>query len=957
MTDFKALSTTLLDSSDNHAPTDIAQEKLKLALIDNNLSELSASLKGVVDHIQDNKGKKYYVQANGDLTDTDTNEEKKKSKSIRVFTKPPEPSPLDLYQRGLQFGRAALIVIENQPGFNTDTYDATAFQQITNTYSEQMSTIYAIAKDGDTDKQKLAQYKAAAELTHLYLGALSHLVRPDDPKKGHADITKAADMLMMLEPNEDIICTMVPPEDASSVNTLQFSERINPTPKETGEAPDAETTGWYKFNIEKHGDWFKKFITDNWNVLKNKPVPSTARDLPQAANAWDEVTVTTKANGSDYHESHSGRIGITTPFSFKGKHNTEDRIKHAADASVSVLETQYQSMADRFIEQWGSLYGDDEEIEIPILHATYVAPMLGNIDQSFVNEKTAANEKVREELPTDKTSSGHRVKFQLLETNNCINIWRHVGYRAPRDRADSNELIGFANSLMLRASTKVEENEPLAKNMQIAMNYLNSATTLPPRFKGPSSKEKQAIDAVITALNKNKAKIGDLTPEAKSDLALILQSAVELKRLNHESAFAPARRWLNDLPTIGPILRPITFLTFAPFQIAGYVASLPGKIFESVTQRLPDPLPDGRTPTFLDKATFALRPFAGTMLGGRNKQTFKSAFEEILADKLGYSISGCKSALDRKGEVEVVKTAILKEHAELKQVPDYYDAKNYNAFFFKQIIPTENEGHQIRLASAADYVGERKMWETRPGQYVDATDHQKAIAKTGAAFRGPKSSKWEKIWEIDNPFKQLIADATTRSIQVPEKKSTADDVQTRDDLPDLGPPYIKPFISPSPGTPSSKDGLSIQLNGEQLLETFNTVQSLFSKNESISSKLSHIGKHEKGKDSDKTHYQAYIFNEDIPTLNIERTDSHVRMKMVQAPDKESEIVEILALQIKLMTDNGMDAEIKSGPDELRTKICNRCVELGVERDKISLPGIPEKSIDPPLSSINRRNST
>jgi hypothetical protein len=345
------------------------------------------------------------------------------------------------------------------------------------------------------------------------------------------------------------------------------------------------------------------------------------------------------------------------------------------------------------------------------------------------------------------------------------------------------------------------------------------------------------------------------------------------------------------------------------------------------------------------------------MLGGRNKQTFKSAFEEILADKLGYSISGCKSALDRKGEVEVVKTAILKEHAELNQVPDYYDAKNYNAFFFKQIIPTENEGHQIRLASAADYVGERKMWETRPGQYVDSTDHEKAMAKTGAAFRGPKASKWEKIWETAlNPFSAMISSATQPMSTTVARPSVT--VQ-----PNLGPPFTT--VTPSfngplgPSSPSlaSEGGLNVNLDGKQTLEQFNKLQDEFFVNNFIAQKVSRSGKSKAGSESKLIQNHTYLFNENIPTLNIERTDSHVRMEMAQAPDKESEMIEILALQIKLMTDNGMDAEIKSGPDELRTKICNKCVELGVERNKISLPGIPEKSIDPPLSSINRRNST
>lgn len=959
MIDYKKLSAQILQSvkplpkdefeledtgpAPAYAKASYGQAGMDLRLnLANHPNQYSAILRKQIETIQDTKGKKFYTTDGSTLSESrsENEEESKKQKSIRIFTTPPKPSPLDLYQRGLQFGRATLAVLEysTPPPSQLSEENSHKFKEITDEYSKLMLTLANEMNSAHDEAEKLKIYKRAAQVTHCYLGAMAHLVNPDNPKQAHLDILKAADMLLMMEPMEDIICTYHP--TVKDTNTLQFSERVNPAAHTN---VSDETKGWFKYNINKHGDWFRNFVNKNWDQLKDKPAPSTARDLPHAANTWDEITVTKKSTDEHYHESHSGRIGITTPYQLKGKNNTADRINHAADASRSVLETQYDNMIQRYEDKWGSLYDPNEEITIPILHATYVAPTLFySADRSFIDEKTQANQIIRDELDGFfQKEHGKKYKFELLEVNNCINIHRHLAFNSSRDRGDSNKLIGHSTDLLTRVANKLGDTDKA--NFNTAIAYLNSANTLPPRFKGPSSQEKAAIEAVIEKLNEEN--LAGLSAEARSDLKLLLQASVELKRVNHESIFSPARRWLNELPYVGPAFRPLTYLAALPFRFGEYILSLPLKLRDAVKTLRQDFGADS-TLTFGDKVTMALSQFSSTLIGGRNKQTFKSALEEIIADKLGYSLSGCKSALDRKGEVEVVKTAMLEQFSEKTKLPDYYDVKDYNQFFVGHVMPIEDEGHQIRLAATADFVGERKMWETRPGQYVLATDERQEMAKLGAAFRGPKASKWAKFWDAtSNPFRAFFpepdAEARSSSAGYVDTRGTKEEHQSPDDL--LANRSSLSFSGSSQASKNSSKGVSTvtECEGKQTLEQFQKSQSEFTKQELIEPKIERVGIGTDFDDLDHTKIKQekrfYIFKDKIPTLTVTHDADRVRMETKRDFAKEKDQLEILALQIKMMTDQGMTATITQGPLEFRNKLVQKCTEIGVSADKVRIP--------------------
>ncbi|MFO1258646.1 MAG: hypothetical protein U1E78_09615 [Gammaproteobacteria bacterium] len=945
MIDYKKLTTAILSIPEEDEP---AKGPAPTVLnLENNPTEFSNILRKQIEAIQDTKGKKYYTTDGSTLSAEPSNDKKIKEsqKSIRIFTTPPEPSPLDLYQRGLQFGRAALTVIEHTPNATLQTEQ---FKKITDMYSKQMLAFKNAMAAETTEKDKLKYYKEAAKLTHLYLGAMCHLVDPNNPKKAHSDIKKASDMLVMMEPMEDIICTYIPKD--TDKKTLQFSERLNPDAQ--AHISD-EKKGWLKYNIEKHGNWFRLFVGNNWEQLSNKPTPSTARDLPHAANTWDEITVTTGPKLEDYRESHSGRIGITTPYQYKGKDNTEDRIQHAADASRSLLETQYENMIARYERKWSSLYEPNEEITLPILHATYVAPtFFYSADRIFITEKTSANQKFREEHLNQtfdpENAAGRKYRFKLLEVNNCINIHRHLAYNSPRDRNDSNELICFSTNLLSRVRDKKEVVDK--ENFNIAIAYLSSANTLPPRFKGPTSTEKKAITAVMHLLDKiniHDAKNSedpnseDPNDQARTDLKLLLQASLELKRLNHESIFSPARRWLNELPYVGLAFRPLTFLVALPFRFGGYILNFPGKLWDA-GKTLRQDFGHNSNLTLANRITIAFSQFSSTLIGGRNKQTFKSALEEIIADTLGYSISGCKSALDRKGEVEVVKAAMLEHFSDDQStLPDYYDVTNYNRFFVNHVMPMENNGHQIRLAATADYVGERKMWETRPGQYVIATDERQEMARLGAAFRDPKASKWEKSWDQDsNPFRAIL-----RTLITPSTTSHEGSNQSSTNTQNSNSSQTLLFKS------SSIQSVGVrtvtECTGSLTLKQFEESQSEFQNIETVSNRIQRVDILSSNKDAQTERH--YIFKDQTPALTIIHNDKSVCMETTIDSTKEKEQIEMLALQIKMMTDKGMTASITQGPLMFREKLYQKCIKKCVSADKVN---IPEKPSAPRPSSSN-----
>ena len=106
------------------------------------------------------------------------------------------------------------------------------------------------------------------------------------------------------------------------------------------------------------------------DVLQASP-PCTTRDMPNPANAWDEHSYFTRADGAILHHEQKVRLAISSPINIK---DSDARVEMAADSMKKILsEERLKALAQDYIDRWGALLGPDESIDISLLHQTLVA--------------------------------------------------------------------------------------------------------------------------------------------------------------------------------------------------------------------------------------------------------------------------------------------------------------------------------------------------------------------------------------------------------------------------------------------------------------------------------------------------------------------------------------------------------------------------------------------------------
>ena len=816
-----------------------------------------------------------------------------------------------IYQRGLSFIQGALVVMQNGVNFKDDTLKK--INELTQTYLDAMSTIY-----DESELNEIQKYENAALLTDQLLGALTKLSISQSNDDAHqykvhfANIVKACDLSIMLNPLEDGICT-VRENSSHRIFELSFHSKIS-----TDENQNYEDTGWFKKLQKKHGTWINNFFENNWAALSNRATLSSSRDLPNPANAWDEVIIhVNKVNSELVSIEHTGRMGITTPFEMKGK---DERIKYASQSLMSVLEPQLEEIRNRRNQKWGDWVSKDNSI--PILHATYVAPVaygrfLGMKDSQFIKEKKRANEKVTKWLSESN--------FKLIELNNSINIHRHTGYKSQNDISSSLSLIAYGIQIIESASehlTKEKNNIDLSP----ALNFLKSASTFPPRRRGPSRKEEKNINELYKNLNE-KIESADSSLEDKQryqDLKNLIQSSIALKRINHESWFSAPRRAINQRFKLA---RPITFILFAPFQALQYIFDIPNKVAESRYFSHPN-----SEASLKDKILFRLRPFSNTLLGGANKQTYKSAYELIIADSVGYSISGCKSALDRKGEVDIIKNALLDEMY-LNKTPhfNFFNASSYYQFNKDHVKPVDEAGHQNRIVAAADFIGERKMHETRNEQFVYSSKDKKVKAKKGAAFRKPKLKVLNYL-KPNNPFTASNSKSgendshnsnTGHGVLSSREESVSSSRVEQSHQPPLSSPHSLIF--------SSHQVVQADALGQLTSAQFEQSQINF---------IKHYEQMIKETIDSSPFIRAYQF-ENLSTLYIKKQDNdRVSLSMLTTNQPE-QVANVLASQIiAIFNENPHHiANLTRGGNEIKLMIFEKCIRAGISPDNIKINSI------------------
>jgi hypothetical protein len=559
---------------------------------------------------------------------------------------------------------------------------------------------------------------------------------PDDQQEAYfdsmyqqafIDLKKATDLISSIEPNEDVICTYT--RDESGQIQASISERI--TFKEKEHKKNFRDETWYKQNIEKHGAWFEEFVKEHGkDLLECSPV-CTTRDLPNPSNAWRETSITFNHEGQVIQKQKSTRVAISSPFQIKDR---QARVAMAFDSMQSILSDKaLEDIAKATSDKWGSLLEGAGEITLPILHQTLVAPtFFYGADRDMIEVKSESNRALRNTLnESSKEVGGVRFKFSLLETNNCINMWHPIINPRNSDIDDSERLIQSASFLI--SQLKKQANPLDSNDLEQVLTFLSSQKRSwimikPFSNRDPNTDEQRAIVEVV-----NKLKTGDmkcsLDPKQQPELALMISAAVNLKKINHETHLGYAKRRLNNAVKINGIslLSPITGLLSAPVYLGRYLLNS--------ASRLRGYLADGKPPNLKTV-------FLPTLNGYKNKQTFKSAYESIIAGQFGMVMGGCKSAYDRAGEAKVNQEAMINEFMKKDgKLPDFFDSDKAYYEYLGTVSKVEKAGHQNRVVAANDRIGARKLWEVLTHFFTQELDQAgRNMAKLAAKLRKVESS-------------------------------------------------------------------------------------------------------------------------------------------------------------------------------------------------------------------------
>lgn len=717
-----------------------------------------------------------------------------------------------LYARGLQFAYGAIRLML-WDGLPIET-------QILKDFIKQ----YTLKMENIGFPHTKESFSLAQQNTMEFIGMLSHYIAmeririapPDisDPKnqqdyfdnvylKAFSDLRKATELLSSIESNEDIICTFNQDPQTGTIQA-DISERLT---FEITNPQTIQSQFWYQQNLEKHGSWFQKFITENGDsLLRSSPV-CTTRDLPGPSNTWNEFTVTLDREGNLMEEHPSIRSAISSPFQIR---NREARVQMAEGSIKAILNPiQLNTIAERYFNKWGPLLQGSMDITLPILHQTLVDPtFFYGADRDMIEVKTESDRVINDNYLNYQTReiNGTVVKFNLLQTNNCINMWHPIINPRNSDIDDSERLVQSANFLICRLYDKINQDPELKNDLRAIIEYLDNQKRSiimikPFSNRDPNSLQQRAVERVTADLANGQLNESGLSSAQQHELALTLSAAVNLKKINHETYLGHWKRRLNNAVKIKGIslLSPITGILSSPVYLGRYLINSASRL----TGYLRD-----KHPTTLGAV------FLPTLNGYKNKQTFKSAYESILAGNVGMVFGGCESAYDRSGEARINQSAMIAEFNRTGKLADFFDSDRAYYDYLRVVSSKENAGHQYRIVAANDRIGGRKLWEILTHHYTqELSQDERDIAKEICAkFRkisspptGEAKESFIRDYVIETVPARAISKAKTNVTPRSEQKRPASMVFDRIIEPSE-PEEHQPKSSPVPRTPSSRPG-------------------------------------------------------------------------------------------------------------------------------------------------------
>jgi len=559
---------------------------------------------------------------------------------------------------------------------------------------------------------------------------------------------------------------------------------------------DYRDQAWYRGlqnQIDPNGQWLNSFFaqgSDNESDFKSLSSTSMTRRTPNPANAYDTTTVVLDSKGAVVTNLSHVRTAITDPL--KMKSSERERVTASNQAMLMVSDESLQQTVNSYFERWGSIAEPQTKITIPLLHQTLVSYTVFDLadwkkSRNALNYKARGNRQLNaylksyrwfrnkktgeikrfnlegnlvEESKRREDGFTTRINFEVLDTNNTINYTHRISRTRNSDIDDSRRLVDMATAQLIKQIRDTfDTNDTNAnfaqleqmrgknqntKDLDTIINFLKSSNHgfFTP-YKSRGKKVKEAISNLSTFLLRPVQTPGLTDQDRKtlqaqrSNMALLMQSAVELKCTTHETYFGAARRKvfntrLRDVPIVGRIFAGIGQVLAAPFKLLSAPFTIPRFLKHRNTRR---------------------------------KELSKAVYEAIVARTLGATVGGCMSSLDRAGEVEAQITAQCSHFAEKGCIVGYNTPPKIQREFQSTYLSTQAKHDFNKRASAAatssDGATRRSPFSAGLASEAEKKWEQNLSSKTGSVLRkGRPDEDFDRPGTLDNyigtnPLRQL----------------------------------------------------------------------------------------------------------------------------------------------------------------------------------------------------------
>lgn len=449
--------------------------------------------------------------------------------------------------------------------------------------------------------------KKASKSTSAFSGILADILLKHHLVKHHIfnkrnralkGIQEARDLIWLIKRKDESVCTLRG-KKGEPFEAVSIARRLTFAP--------AKKTAWFNVMKKKH-PWMEAFYKQHPEVLTLSPTPMQ-RTTPNPSNAWNESTLLMH-NGELVQVISGIRMGITSPYQIED--DQERQILTDRNHRLFVTKDRLKSYIKNHLVNWED--GQTKSIlTVPILHQTLIDPgyiryalTIGGEDPSnMIQRKKAANDKLKKQFADN-----------------------HYYYNPMEDRM----------------IVSAKDSPPPGKEyilVQFILQDINNGVNLAQGMTRESEHDKKDSQVLRDiALEKIK-----LFQDKDKDKAKDIQDICRF--LNGESNVFPTEKinaicdklnrgeW-KDIPlltqrNLSLLIQAACNLKMIPIDIAWH--QHPGRIINSFRNYAKD----------------------------SNDRTYKSCYERIIAELIGARVGGCKSALDREGEVAEMTHAMYRQ--------------------------------------------------------------------------------------------------------------------------------------------------------------------------------------------------------------------------------------------------------------------------------------------------------